>query len=510
MMDEQTKSAKRRERIKTFLIIFLVILLLLTFFSNTILNHSLPTVSAQYASYGMITEKIRGTGIVTANQNYDVKADSTRVVSSVYVKAGDEVKAGDKLFVLEAADNQEAIQLAESALQEAELAYQKALLTVAPDYTAQDQEIANARADLQTAINRLNQAKNQPVNSISDAAYQQANAQVRQLSSRMEELNTYLLSVSSGELDSIPAQYLTNLQNAKNVLQNAEKKLETAQSKAESIIILVSSPEQEQTVRALERDAEKAKIAYERAKTDYETAKENQENGILIPEITEMPGNSENPGNLSVTISLTDLQRAMEDAEQAMRYANEDVENAKLALEEIWAMETDLQNAKNAVTQAQTELEQAQQNYKSASGSITSLIQNDLNAVKSQMEDAQAIVTSYESQQAGTGGGMTDITSLEEAVSQQQRNLQTLILTLSEKKQEDTLTQQVNELELKSQQNAIDKQKNELEKLRKNTGTQTITSKNDGIVSVISCAAGNTVMDGDTLASLTLRISGYT
>ncbi|MDE6729630.1 MAG: biotin/lipoyl-binding protein [Oscillospiraceae bacterium] len=512
-MDEQTKSAKRRERIKTFLIIFLVILLLLTFFSNTILNYSLPTVSAQYASYGVITEKIRGTGIVTANQNYEIKADSTRVVSSVYVKVGDEVKTGDKLFVLEAADNQEAIQLAESALQEAELAYQKALLTVAPDYTAQDQEIANARADLQTAINRLNQAKNQPGNSISDAAYQQANAQVRQLSSRMEELNTYLLSVSSGELDSIPAQYLTNLQTAKNVLQNAEKKLETAQSKAESIMILVSSSEQEQTVRALERDAEKAKIAYERAKTDYETAKENQENGILIPEITEPPGNSENsenPGNLSVTISLTDLQRAMEDAEQAMRYANEDVENAKIALKEIQTMETDLQNAKNAVTQAQTELEQAQQNYKSASGNITSLIQNDLNAVKSQMEDAQAIVTSYESQQAGTGGGMTDITSLEEAVSQQQRNLQTLILALSEKKQEDTLTQQVNELELKSQQNAIDKQKNELEKLRKNTGTQTITSKNDGIVSVISCAAGNTVMDGDTLASLTLTNSGYT
>ncbi|MDE5768776.1 MAG: efflux RND transporter periplasmic adaptor subunit, partial [Oscillospiraceae bacterium] len=122
----------------------------------------------------------------------------------------------------------------------------------------------------------------------------------------------------------------------------------------------------------------------------------------------------------------------------------------------------------------------------------------------------QAIVTNYESQQAGTSGGVTDIASLEEAVSQQQRNLQTLILTLAEKKQEDTLTQQINELELKSQQNAIDKQKKELEKLRKDTGAQTITSKNDGIVSVISCAAGDTVMDGDTLASLTLTNSGYT
>ncbi|MBR0484623.1 MAG: biotin/lipoyl-binding protein, partial [Oscillospiraceae bacterium] len=136
-MEEQNKSAKRRERIKTLLIIFLVILLLLTFFSNTILNYSLPTVSAQYASYGTITEKIRGSGTVTANQNYDVTADGKRVVANVYVKAGDEVKAGDKLFSLDAEDNSEEIKAAESALQEAELAYQKALLTAVPDYEAE-------------------------------------------------------------------------------------------------------------------------------------------------------------------------------------------------------------------------------------------------------------------------------------------------------------------------------------------------------------------------------------
>lgn len=503
MMEEQTKSAKRREKIKTFLIIFLVILLLLTFFSNTILNHSLPTVSAQYASYGVITEKIRGTALVTANQNYDIKADSTRVVSSVAVKTGDTVKAGDKLFVLEASDNQEEIKLAESALQEAELAYQKALLTVAPDYTAQDQEIANARADLQTAINKLNQAKNQ-TSSVSDTAYQQANAQVKQISTRMEELNTYLVSVSSGELDGIPAQYLTDLQSAKNALQNAEKKLETAKTNAEAIIIMVSSAEQEQTVLELKRKAETARTAYERSRADYENAKEN---GITPSGMTDDTGDMEN--NNFPAYSLTDLERAMEDAEQAMRYADEDVENAETALKEIRNLESELQNAKNTVTQAQNELTQAQQNYKSASANITSLIQNDLNAARSELDDAQSVINAYESQQSEMGG-MTDITSLEENVSQQQRNLQALILTLAEKKQEDTLTQQVNQLELKSQQNAIDKQKEELEKLKKDTGTQTITSKNDGIVSTISCAAGDTVMDGDTLASLTLTNSGYT
>ena len=48
----------RRAWIKNTAIIFLVILLLLTFFSNTILNHSLPEVSAQYARYDTITGSV--------------------------------------------------------------------------------------------------------------------------------------------------------------------------------------------------------------------------------------------------------------------------------------------------------------------------------------------------------------------------------------------------------------------------------------------------------------------
>ncbi|MDE6776390.1 MAG: biotin/lipoyl-binding protein [Oscillospiraceae bacterium] len=505
-MEEQTKSAKRREKIKTILIIFLIILLLLTFFSSSILNYSLPTVSAQYASYGVITEKIRGTGIVTANQNYDIKADSKRVVTSVSVKVGDEVKAGDKLFVLDASENQEEIKNAENALQEAELAYQKALLTAVPDYTAENQEITNARADLQSAIQKLNQAKNQ-TSSISDSAYQQANSKIKQISSRTEELNNYLSAVASGELDSVPSQYLAELQTAQDNLQVATKKLESAQANLESKNIPVSSGEQEQVILSLEREAEKAQIAYQRAKTDYETAKES---GVInsMPSANFTNDKDDEENNMPVMNSLTDMQRAMEDAEQAVRYANEDVENAKKVLELIKSQETDLQNAKDAVTQATAEQEQAQKAYQSASSGVNALIQADLNAVNAELESAQSVITAYEMQESQNAG--SDIASLQEAVSQQERNLQTLILQLAEKKQEDDLSQKVNDLELKSQQNAIEQKKAELEKLKQDIGTQVITSKNDGIVSNIACVAGDTVMEGDTLASLSLTNSGYT
>ena len=96
-------SASRRAWIKNAAIIFLVILLLLTFFSNTILNYSLPEVSAQYTSSGTLSTAIKASGTVKANASYNVvyeadAADSadgvaqTRKVLSVFVKEGQTVE----------------------------------------------------------------------------------------------------------------------------------------------------------------------------------------------------------------------------------------------------------------------------------------------------------------------------------------------------------------------------------------------------------------------------------
>ena len=62
---EETKP-KNRAWVKDAAIVFLVVLLVLTFFSNTIMNHSLPEVATQMVTDGTITAKVRGTGSVTA------------------------------------------------------------------------------------------------------------------------------------------------------------------------------------------------------------------------------------------------------------------------------------------------------------------------------------------------------------------------------------------------------------------------------------------------------------
>ncbi|MBP5732425.1 MAG: hypothetical protein J6W66_01155 [Lachnospiraceae bacterium] len=54
------KRSKRREWVKSAAIVFLSVLLVLTFFSNTIMNHSLPEVATKFVQSGTITSKIRG------------------------------------------------------------------------------------------------------------------------------------------------------------------------------------------------------------------------------------------------------------------------------------------------------------------------------------------------------------------------------------------------------------------------------------------------------------------
>jgi len=119
---------KRREWVKNAAIIFLSVMLVLTFFSNTFMNYSLPEVAAQYVQSGTITAKIRGTGTVESGDPYNVKISETRTISSVLVKTGDKVEKGDPLFLLEDKESKELTD-AQAALDKAMLDFELALLS---------------------------------------------------------------------------------------------------------------------------------------------------------------------------------------------------------------------------------------------------------------------------------------------------------------------------------------------------------------------------------------------
>ena len=119
---------KRREWVKNAAIIFLSVMLVLTFFSNTFMNYSLPEVASHYVQSGTITAKIRGTGTVESGDPYNVKISETRTISSVLVKTGDKVEKGAPLLLLEDKESKELTD-AQAALDKAMLDFELALLS---------------------------------------------------------------------------------------------------------------------------------------------------------------------------------------------------------------------------------------------------------------------------------------------------------------------------------------------------------------------------------------------
>ena len=122
------KAGKRRDWVKNAAIVFLTIMLILTFFSNTIMNYSLPEVAIQYIQSGTITSKVRGTGTVQSSSLYNVKVTESRKVTSVAVKVGDTVAEGDVICYLDEKESTE-LQAAKDALKAAQVAYDTALLS---------------------------------------------------------------------------------------------------------------------------------------------------------------------------------------------------------------------------------------------------------------------------------------------------------------------------------------------------------------------------------------------
>ena len=152
-------GVRKREWVKTAAIILLAVLLVLTFFSKTIMNASLPEVATQQVSSGAINARIRGQGTVEASEVYNVTIKQTRKVSSVLVKTGQEINVGDTLFVLEAEDSDE-LKQAETDLETLQQNYDKSLIEAGNTAAQENREVQVAREAYNEALAVYNQYTN--------------------------------------------------------------------------------------------------------------------------------------------------------------------------------------------------------------------------------------------------------------------------------------------------------------------------------------------------------------
>ena len=267
---EEKNPLKKREVIKTLLIIFLAAMLLLTFFSNTIMNRSLPEITTETASSGKLTERVRGSGMIMSNQTYEVTIDSVRVIEKINIKSGQKVKKDDVLFTVTAGSSSE-LREAETLLDTMMLQYQTALLSEPVDYSSENQAIKNAREDLNNAIAKRDKAYNNQANlEQAKNQYISDKQELSSLTAKQGKLSAAIAAIDCDDYSAAPPEYTGNLTVLCGTYKDAEAEYNTAYTLYSSA---VENGTDEAIVNSAKADADAKSIVRDEAKRVYDDEK---------------------------------------------------------------------------------------------------------------------------------------------------------------------------------------------------------------------------------------------
>ncbi len=487
-MSEKRKFSKK-DIIKNIAIVFLAVMLVLTFFSNTIMNFSLPEVNAQYVSSGTINEKIRGTGIAEANNTYEVNISETRTIKSVNIKSGSTVKAGQSLFTLEDTESDE-LKEAQDSLDTMELEYQKALLNdVLPDYTSDNLSIQNAREDLQKAIQQrdsLSSSGNSGIDDIKNRITSLQN-EIKTLTSNQENLQGAVTAIDSEEYSSAYLSSYNDLISANLAVTSASDALENAknnQLRYEPSENDTGSAELQTSYTAKQREIELLKLEIERLKEDLSSK-----------------GDSD-----------TETERLITDKEYSLKYAEEDLKNLENQLNAAVDRESKLADAKNAVSDAETNLSKAKSDLRNKASEIKSSISSQLLSVADDISDRNSKLEAAQAELENAQNSSTAVMTWDEAnenVKSAQRALNELLVALAKTQKDDKLANALADLDIEAQAEKIKKQEETVEKLKKQSSETDILSKVDGVVTQINCVAGEKTSADTPMAVIQVTDKGY-
>ena len=497
------QKTKRREWVKTFAIIFLVILLILTFFSNTIMNRSLPEVAAQYVESGTINAKIRGTGAVSADETYDVTINQTRKIRSVMVKVGDTVSAGDTLFVLEAADSEE-LKTAQQELSDMELAYQKSLIEAGNTSATENRDVQKLRDAYNEALATLRLYSNsdptqitaaleqakvdltylQRVSADAEAALTDINAELTQAQQDATTIQTELTSLET-ELSSMKTQLETLYSAQKDsarAIQEADKKLKEAEAvKNRDWIIHGEKYQQLQSWSTVG------------GQIDYTLMAAIAEDTSLLleknPDLTEDELKAYSEAYKTITTddqTIAELQLALDNL---VEDAKDPVSDATLE-QRIAELERNIERTDSDVSRKESQLEAAQVQVEKVQDRI-SRQEDEVTAAKRAAEDQQTLVDQYTAASTAAEAVKTAQTALEDKVF------------------EASLGDSAS-LDLQNSKKAIEAKKKQVEELTANADGQEVKANVSGKISAINVTAGNNAGADTALATITVADRGYT
>ena len=164
------KGSARRAKVIKAMVAFIVILALLTFFSNTIMNLTIPKVMGSYASRGNLSYSNSARGTITVENQTEVKGLEGRTVDQVLVSNYDSVEVGDTILTLKSLEESEELQTKKDRLKELEREkdYDSRSPSSNSDFTSYYDTINAAKVTLSEAEETLDKVYNK---SSEEAAY---------------------------------------------------------------------------------------------------------------------------------------------------------------------------------------------------------------------------------------------------------------------------------------------------------------------------------------------------
>lgn len=500
-MEENTYKI-RKDKVKNIAIIFLSAMLVLTFFSNSILNHSLPEVATQYVRYDTITEKVRGSGTVTADDPYKVVIKDSRTIESVAVKAGDTVTKDQVLFYLEDSESEELkkkeeeIKAKEDELSKQVLEYMTSILSV----------------DISNEAYQHIQSDNIATVAAYQAKIEAARQKVKSAQDTVDSLNRQILVAGMSSEDDVDRD--TELAIATANRDNASKRMTEAQAKiteAEGTIKALDEKAADAGAgsgEALEVTALNAANDYNTRKTDYNTKKDS-----LVGELNYLNTAPANPVFIegdyfdSSTGIVKDLNALTELQDLAQRADNSGVSSSAVtAFESMKTAYSDLLTAKTKMDAANKDVSDYNSAKRALSSAKTALTNatNEYNSYQSKVES----LTNKKSESAG------DNTELQNSLKISLSDAEA-VLKAAQKEQDQLLKDVSNELALSSKNDEIadaekelSKLNEELEELKEESTGATIDAPVEGTVISISKTAGETTTANEEIALIQVAGKG--
>lgn len=538
-------ETNKRGWIKNAIIIFLIIMLILTLFSNTFMNRSLPEVAVHNAESGSITTQVKLSGSVSANTMRSVTLEHARKIDTVLVRRGDTVEPGTVLATLVKGESDE-IDSLEIELKQLRIEYKKLQIESENSLTAKRYELEDAQREL-AKLNDYIEAY--PTHDAQKTAYEDKIKLYRE-SIKTREAEIAAKETEIAELDEIiagiekqmaklsdsglPLEKLSKaitdaeaeLKDAERATKSAKRAYDAANSIVNNVNTLYSA-----VLRDYNAACEATKSAKEKVdslKEKLKTLEAEREKLYEVP-LEERDAQwtadyNQNKEKIDDTKSkISDAEAAYANAEakeddllseytdkgKELATANDTYESARSRYDGCLAAEKSARKTLDSLNEGWSramleEQRDARQESRDALEKERKLLEKDRDKMSADAADLEKELADYVAKNITTG-----LDDAEDKRRMLTRSVESLTEQLRIAEANSSLDNETDALNLQIKRSEIQKKQREIDKLREKAVTTELKSNVSGAVSTVNISSGDEVAAGATAFEITVS-DGFT